>query len=102
MAKEIILYNLAPHVTDEEFREYVDKEKGPLIDSFESVEKYEIVRIDSSASGEIPFKYVGIVHLKSLEDFRNRDAQSESYRAFQAKFGPMVSEIHILFGEEIR
>ena len=101
MAKEIILYNLAPHVTDEEFQEYVDQEKGPLIDSFESVEKYELVRIDSSASGEIPFKYVGIVHLESLEDFRSKDAQSEAYKAFQAKFRPMVSEIHVMFGEEI-
>ena len=101
MAKEIILYNLAPHVSDEEFRDYVENEKGPLIDSFESVEKYELVRIDNSASGEIPFKYVGIVHLKSLEDFQNKDAQSEAYKAFQAKFRPMVSEIHVMFGEEI-
>jgi len=33
MAKEIILYNLAGHVTDEEFKEYATKEKGPLIES---------------------------------------------------------------------
>lgn len=101
MAKEIILYNLAPHVTDEEFREYVEKEKGPLIDSFESVKKYELVKITESRSGEIPFKYVGIVHFNSVEDFKNRDSQSEAYKAFQAKFRPMVSEIHVTFGEEI-
>lgn len=101
MAKEIILYNLAPHVTDEEFREYVDKEKGPLIDSLESVAKYELVKIASSATGEIPYRYVGIVHLKNLKDFQTKDAQSERYKAFQAKFRPMVSEIHVLFGDEI-
>ena len=101
MAKEIILYNLAPHVTDEEFQEYVDKEKGPLIDSLESVAKYELVKIHSSVSGEIPYKYVGIVHLKDLKDFQTKDAQSERYKAFQAKFRPMVSDIHVMFGDEI-
>ena len=57
MAKEIILYNLAPDVTDEQFKEYVDTEKGPYIDSLPSVDKYELVRIDESRSGEIPFRY---------------------------------------------
>ncbi|HLA80667.1 MAG TPA: hypothetical protein VJP78_03405 [Thermoleophilia bacterium] len=101
MAKEIILYNLAPHVTDEEFRDYVENEKGSYIDSLPSVEKYELVRIDDSRSGVIPFKYVGIVHLKSLEDFKNKDTQTEEYRAFTAKMASLTSEIHVTFGEEI-
>ena len=101
MAKEIILYNLAPHMTDEEFQEYVDKEKGPTIDSLPSVRKYELVKITASASGEIPYKYIGILHLTSLEDFQTKDAKSEPYQAFRAKFGPMVSDLHVLFGEEI-
>ena len=42
--------------------------KGPFIDSLGSVGKYELVRIDSSPTGEIPFRYVGIVHLDSVED----------------------------------
>jgi hypothetical protein len=29
MAKQIILYNLADHVTDEQYKEYVVNEKGP-------------------------------------------------------------------------
>lgn len=101
MAKEIILYNLAPHVTDEEFKEYVDTEKGPYIDSLPSVEKYELVRIDDSRSGVIPFRYVGIVHLKSLEDFKNIDTKTEEYKAFTAKMASLTSEIHVTFGEEI-
>jgi hypothetical protein len=101
MAKEIILYNLAPHVTDEEFKKYVDEEKGPYIDSLPSVEKYELVRIDDSRSGVIPFRYVGIVHLKSLEDFKNRDTATEEYKAFTAKMSSFNSEIHVTFGEEI-
>jgi len=32
VAKRIILYNLADNVTDEQFKDYVVSEKGPLID----------------------------------------------------------------------
>ncbi len=101
MAKEIILYNLAPGVTDEQFKEYVDTEKGPFIDSLPSVEKYELVRLDSSPTGTVPFKYVGIVTLKNLDDFRNRDTKTEEYKAFTAKMASLTSVLHITFGEQI-
>ncbi len=101
MAKEIILYNLAPHVTDEEFKAYVDNEKGPFIDSLPSVEKYELVRCDFSPTGTVPFRYVGIVTLNSLEDFRDRDTKTAEYKAFSAKMASLTSELHITFGDEI-
>jgi hypothetical protein len=101
MAVEIILYNLAPHVTDEEFKKYVDTEKGPYIDGLPSVEKYELVKLTDSRSGVVPFRYVGIVHLKSLEDFKDGDAQTEEYKAFSAKMVGLTSEIHVTFGEQI-
>jgi hypothetical protein len=101
MAVEIILYNLAPGVTDEQFKEYVDAEKGPYIDGLPSVEKYELVKVTDSRSGVVPFRYVGIVHLKSLEDFKNRDTKTEEYRTFTAKMASLTSEIHVTFGEQI-
>ena len=69
MAKEIILYNLADHVTEEEFKDYVSNEKGPLIESLPSVKKYTLVQITKSPTGEIPHKYIGIVDISSIEDF---------------------------------
>ena len=101
MAKQILLYNLAEHVTDDEFRDYVVNEKGPLVSSLPSVKKYELVRITRAPTGEIPYKYVGIVHLTSLEEFYQKDAQSQKYQDFVAKFRPMVSDFHALAGEEI-
>ena len=101
MAKEIILYNLAPHVTDGEYQTYVDNEKGPLLDSLESVTKFELVKVVGSMSEQIPYNYVGIMHLTSLEDFYQKDANSEAFRAFQAQWSTMVADVHILFGEEI-
>lgn len=101
MAKEIILYNLAPHVTEAQYQAYVDNEKGPLLDSLESVKKFELVKITGSVSGKIPYKYVGIMHLTSLDDFYKKDAPSKKFQDFQAKWRTMVSDFHILFGEEI-
>jgi len=101
MAKEIILYNLAEHVTDEEYKEYVTKEKGPFFNSLSSVKKFELIKISGSASGEIPYKYIAIVHLTSLDEFHQKDTPSQGFQEFMGKWQTMVSESHILGGEEI-
>ena len=101
MAKRIILYNLAENVTDEAFKEYVTSEKGPLIESLPSVKKYELVKITSSMSGQIPYKYCGIVHITSVEDFEKKAAPTQAYQDFFKKFGPMVKDLLVLSGEEI-
>ena len=101
MAKQIILYNLAPNVTEDEYKDYVTSEKGPLLDGLESVKKFELVKIDGSMAGEIPYKYVGILHMTSLDDFNQKDMPSQKFQEFFTKWVPMVSDFHILFGEEI-
>jgi hypothetical protein len=102
MAKEIILYNLRDDVTDEQYKEYVVKEKGPLLDSLSSAKKFELVKITGTATGEIPYKYVGILHLSSLEDFYQKDAPSQKFQDFVAKWSTMVKPgFHIVSGEEI-
>lgn len=101
MAKEIILYNLAEHVTDEQYKDYVNNEKGPLLESLSSVKKFEMVKITGAVTGEIPYKYIGIMHLTSLDEFYQKDAPSQKFQDFQTKWKTMVSDFHILFGEEI-
>ncbi|MGD9142665.1 MAG: hypothetical protein PVG61_02325 [Dehalococcoidia bacterium] len=101
MDREIILYNLADHVTDEEFNDYVKNEKGPLIESLPSVKKYTLVRITKSPTGEIPYEYMGIVDITSIEEFLKTDAQLQKYQDFRAKFQTMVKDLQILFGEEV-
>jgi hypothetical protein len=101
MAKQIILYNLAKHVTDEEYKKYVINEKGPLLESLSSVKKFELVKIIGSASGEIPYKYVGILHIKSLDEFNQKDASSPKFQGFMKKWQTMVSNFSILAGEEV-
>jgi len=101
MAKEFILYNLAEHVTDEEYKDYANNEKGPLIESLPSVKKFQLVKITKSLTGEVPYKYIGIADLTSLDDFMQKDAQSQKYQDFRAKWQTMVSDFIILFGEEV-
>lgn len=102
MAKQIILYNLAPDVTDEQYKEYVVNEKGPLLDSLPSVKKFELVKITGSMKGEIPYKYVGILHIDNLQEFLEKDVPSQTFQEFGAKWSTMVSpDFHTLIGEEI-
>ena len=101
MAKRIILYNLAKHVTNEEFENYAINEKGPLIESLPAVKKYELVKITGAAAGEPPYKYVGIVHVTSVDEFNQKAAKTQKYQDFLKKFGPMVTDLQILAGEEI-
>jgi hypothetical protein len=101
MAKEIILYNLAENVTDEEYKDYVTREKGPLLESLPSVKKYEVVRIKGAATGEIPYNYVGIIHVSNLDEFYQKDKKTQKFQDFLNKLMPMLKNIHILYGEEI-
>jgi hypothetical protein len=101
LAKEIILYNLKASVSDEEYADFVKNEKGPLLDSLSSAKKFELVKITGAATGSIPYKYVGILHLTNLEDFYQKDAPSPKFQGFLEKWKTMVDEFHILSGEEI-
>jgi len=101
MAKRIILYNLVDNVTDEQFKDYVTKEKGALVESLPSVKKYELVKITGAVAGKSPYNYVGIVHLNSLEEFEEKAATTQQYQDFLKKFQPMVKDLQVLFGEEI-
>ena len=99
--KQVILYNLAPGVTHEQYKEYVVNEKGPLLDSLSAVKKFELVKISGSMSGEIPYEYVGIMHIDNMDEFMSKDAPSQKFQDFIAKWQPMVAGAQTLVGEEI-
>lgn len=101
MTKRIILYNLAEGVTDEAFKEYVTTDKGPLISGLPGVKKYELVKISGASAGSIPYKYCGILHLDSVEEFDKKAAPTPEYQGFLKKFGPMAKDMLMLSGDEI-
>ena len=101
MAKEIILYNLADNVTDEQYKDYVTREKGPLFDSLPSVKKFELVKIEGAVMGEIPYEYVAVVHVNSLDELNQKGKTTQKFQDFLKEWMPMVKNVHILYGEEI-
>jgi hypothetical protein len=101
MAKYLIMYNLAEHITEEVFKKYVASEKGPLISSFSSVKKYELIKVSGGSGGKIPYQYVGIVDLTSLEEYKQDTGKDTRYQDFQRKFGSMVKDLTVLSGNEI-
>jgi hypothetical protein len=101
MAKRIILYNLAEHVTDAQFKKYVTSEKGPLIAGLPAVKKYELVKITGAPGQKLPYQYAGIVHVTSIEEFDQKAGKTQQYQDFLKKFLPMVKDLLILSGEEI-
>ena len=101
MPKEIILYNLADNVTDEQYKDFVKKEKGPTIDSLPAVKKYQLIKIKGAETGEVPFNYVGVVDLNDLDEFYQTDKKTQKFQDLLAKMMPMFKNIHILYGEEI-
>jgi hypothetical protein len=101
MAKRIIMYNLAENVTEEAFQKYVTSEKGPLITSLPSVKKYELVKVTSGPGGKIPYQYVGIMDLTSLDEYNQKATKVPQYQDFQKKFGSMVKDLIFLSGDEI-
>jgi len=101
MAKQIILYNLSENVTDEQYQDFVKKEKGPLLDSLPSVKKFELVRIKGAQTGEVPYNYVGILHVNSLDEFNEKGATTQKFQDLMVKLQTMLKDPHILYGEEI-
>ena len=101
MPKEISFYNLSDNVTDEQYQEYVKKFKGPLLESMPSVTKFELVRIKGAVVGEAPYNYVGILHVKNLDEFYQKGTTSQKFQDFMKELMPMVSDANITYGEEV-
>jgi hypothetical protein len=101
MEKQIVLYNLASHMTEQTYTDYVLTEKGSLLEGLSTVKKYELVKITQSDSGTIPYNYVGIVSVSSLMEFGQKDAPSPAFQGFIKKWQPMVKDALMLSGIQI-
>ena len=101
MAEEFIIYNLADNVTDEEYLEYVTKEKGPLMESFSSVKKWELFKVTKVVAGEFSYEYIGIMHVTDIESFYKNDVPSQKWQDFLKKWQPMTSGANVLSVEQL-
>lgn len=98
--KELILYNLKDTVTDKEYEEYCRRKKGPLFASLPSCRSFTLLKVVSSKSGQVPYKYIGIVDISNLSDWE-KDTGSPEFQDFLREWGEMVADFHVLTGEEV-
>jgi hypothetical protein len=101
MPKEVILYNLADNVTDEQYAEYVNEEKGPFLVQLPAAKSFTLVRIIDSMKGKIPYNYVGVLDYTSMEEWE-KDISSEAFGKFMQTWSQKVSpDFHVLQGVEV-
>jgi len=98
MPKEVILYNLIDEVTDEEYLEYVEKEKGPFLVQLPAAKSFNLIRICDALKGVIPYKYVGVLEYTSVEEWQ-RDCSGEAFGNFMKTWSQKVQpDFHVLEG----
>lgn len=98
MSKQIILYNLAEGVTETEYEKYTLDKKGPFFIQLPSVMSFTLLRIHGMNNS--PYQYAGIVEVTSPEEWE-KDASSPAFGSFVQEWTTKVSDIQMLFGEEV-
>lgn len=98
--KEIILYNLKETVTEHQYEEYCRSKKGPFFAGLPSCRNFTLVKIAGSLSGQVPYRYIGIVDISSPSEWE-QDARSPAFQDFFKEWREMVAEFHVLWGEEV-
>jgi hypothetical protein len=113
MAKEIIFYNLKDSVTDQEYIEWCENYKGPILLSLNSAKSFTLLKMLRGLKGNgekgippsetvSPYKYIGIMDLSSLEDWEH-DSATKAFKEefFPQRFSNWVKDFFIIGGEEV-
>lgn len=113
MAKEIIFYNLKKGVKEEDYEKWCKEYKGPFFVSLGACRSFTLVRMLGGVKGDgssnippsetgLPFKYIGIADVRSLEEWR-KDTESKRFKMdfFAQWFSNWVADFYILAGEEV-
>jgi hypothetical protein len=113
MAKEIIFYNLRDGVTDEDYKKWCEEYKGPVLLSLSSAKSFTLVKMLGGIKGNgqeggppeetlSPYKYVGIMDLSSLENWK-ADTETKAFKEdfFPQWFSKWVKDFYVLGGEEV-
>lgn len=113
MAKEIILYNLKENVSDDDYINWCETTKGPVLLGLDSTKQFTLVQMLGGKAGDAqkgemlkdiasPYKYIGILDCESLEGIQN-DSASEAFQKgfFIEWINKWVADYFVLVGKEV-
>jgi hypothetical protein len=112
MAKEIILYNLRDDVKEEDYVEWCEYYKGPLLIGLPGSRSFTFLKMMGGVQGdgqkgsppsptEPPFNYIGILDATSLEEW-GKSRESEAFKEFISHWlSKWVADFYILDGIEL-
>jgi hypothetical protein len=112
MAKEIILYNLRDDVKEEDYVQWCEYYKGPLLIGLPGSKSFTLLKMMGGVQGDgrkgslpsptkPPFNYIGILDVTSLEDW-GKSRESEAFKEFFSRWlSKWVADFFILGGIEL-
>jgi hypothetical protein len=113
MAKQVILYNLREDVNEEDYAEWCNEFKGPLILGLPSTKKLTLMRMSAGKKGngkegiapedaEPPYRFIGVLDIRNREEYV-RDMGSKAYQEdfFPQWFNNWVADFYAIPGDEV-
>lgn len=83
----IVLFNLKPGVSREEYEAWARRSDMPVVGGLPSMDKFEVLKASGllMGEGESPYQYFEIMRVHDMEAFA-RDMQDEAVQAGAAQF----------------
>lgn len=112
MAKEIILYNLREDVKEEDYVQWCECYKGPLLIGLPGSKSFTLLKMMGGVQGDgqkgsppsptkPPFNYIGVLDVNSLEEW-GKSRESEPFEEFLSQWlSKWVADFYILGGTEL-
>ena len=114
MPKQIILYNLQDGVKEEDYIKWCEDYKGPVMLGVKSAKRFTLLRVLGGERGDgqkgiepaqakFPYRYIGIMDVEGLEEWRTNTAASKEFsEEFAAEwFTKWAADFYALDADEI-
>lgn len=91
----IVLFNLKPGVTVEEYESFARQRDLPIVKSLSSIEAFEIFRCNEQlGGGKSPYNYIEVIDIADMEQF-GADIATEAMREVASAFGNLAEAVFI-------
>lgn len=96
----LLLYRLKAGVDRESFERWLRETEQPLVSRLEAIESYAVTRLEEPSVGErpLPYEYVEVLEVRSLEAYRAGVADNPEVAPFLAEWEEYVAEYVVVQG----